>query len=90
MRAAAELAIAAGLYEGIIEPAAQDDVTHGLKVIIDHLPQECDNFFTKAKAHCPTCGASTTGLIHILSTSITWIQHGWTSLKEIVSMLSPF
>ena len=71
----AELAIAAGLYEGIIEPAAQDDVTHGLKVIIDHLPQECDTLFTKAKAYCPNCGASTTGLIHILSTPITWIGH---------------
>ena len=59
----AELAIAAGLYEGIIEPAAQDDVTHGLKVIIDHLPQECDTFFTKAKAYCPNCGASTTGWV---------------------------
>ena len=85
----AELAIAAGLYEGIIEPAAQDDVTHGLKVIIDHLPQECDKFFTKAKARCPTCGASTTGLIHILSTSITWIQHGWASLKDIVFNAEP-
>ena len=85
----AELAIAAGLYEGIIEPAAQDDVTHGLKVIIDHLPQECDTFFTKAKAHCPTCGASTTGLIHILSTSITWIEQRWTSLKEIVFNAEP-
>ena len=85
----AELAIAAGLYEGIIEPAAQDDVTHGLKVIIDHLPQECDTFFTKAKAYCPTCGASTTGLIHILSTPITWIGHGWTSLKDIVFNAEP-
>ena len=85
----AELAIAAGLYEGIIEPAAQDDVTHGLKVIIDHLPQECDTFFTKAKAYCPTCGASTTGLIHILSTPITWIDHGWTSLKDIVFNAEP-
>ena len=85
----AELAVAAGLYEGIIEPAAQDDVTHGLKVIIDHLPQECDTFFTKAKAYCPTCGASTTGLIHILSTPITWIGHGWTSLKDIVFNAEP-
>ena len=85
----AELAVAAGLYEGIIEPAAQDDVTHGLKVIIDHLPQECDTFFTKAKAYCPTCGASTTGLIHILSTPITWIDHGWTSLKDIVFNAEP-
>ena len=80
----AELAIAAGLYEGIIEPAAQDDVTHGLKVIIDHLSQECDTFFTKAKAYCPNCGASTTGLIHILSTPITWIGHEWTTLKDAV------
>ena len=85
----AELAIAAGLYEGIIEPAAQDDVTHGIKVIIDHLPQECDIFFTKAKAYCPTCGASTTGLIHILSTPITWIDHGWTSLKNTVFNAEP-
>ena len=85
----AELAIAAGLYEGVIEPAAQDDVTHGLKVIIDHLPQECDIFFTKAKAYCPTCGASTTGLIHILSTPITWIDHGWTSLKNTVFNAEP-
>ena len=85
----AELAVAAGLYEGIIEPAAQDDVTHGLKVIIDHLPQECDIFFTKAKAYCPTCGASTTGLIHILSTPITWIDHGWTSLKNTVFNAEP-
>ena len=85
----AELAIAAGLYNGSIEPAAQDDVTHGLKVIIDHLPQECDTFFTKAKAHCPSCGASTTGLIHILSTPTTWIAHGWTSLKDTVFNAEP-
>ena len=85
----AELAIAAGLYEGSIEPAAQDDVTHGLKVIIDHLPQECDIFFTEAKVHCPTCGASTTGLIHILSTPTTWIDHGWTSLKNTVFNAEP-
>ena len=80
----AELAIAAGLYNGSIEPAVQDDVTHGLKVVIDHLPKDCDVFFTKAKAHCPSCSASTTGLIHILSTSATWIAHGWTSLKDAV------
>ena len=55
----AELAIAAGLCEGIIEPAAQDDVTHGLKVIIDHLPQECDKFFTTVEV--PTCD---TGFLH--------------------------
>ena len=46
----AELLIAAGLYNGSIEPAVQDNVTHGLKVIIDHLPKECDVFFTIYKS----------------------------------------
>ena len=77
----AELAIAATLYEGAISPAIGEDVTHGLKVIIDKLPEVCEAFFTKANYVCPTCLASAMGQVHVFSTATTWLMDDWVNLR---------
>ena len=45
----AELALAAGVYEGLITPTLPDDTTVALRTIIDHLPEACNLMFSKAK-----------------------------------------
>ena len=76
-----ELSIAAALYEGAILPEIGEDVTHGLKVVIDKLPEACECFFTKANYVCPTCLASVTGQVHVFCTAITWQSDDWVNLR---------
>lgn len=85
----AELAIAVGLYTGSIQPTVQDDVTHGLKVIIHNLPVECDAFFIKAMVVCPFCQATTKGCVHIVSSSTTWLSDDWSNLSDEIYKAAP-
>ena len=51
--ARAELALAAGVYEGLITPTLPDDTTVALRTIIDHLPKACNVMFSRAEVTCP-------------------------------------
>ena len=42
----AELALAAGAYQGLLVPTIPDDTTVALRTIIDHLPHSCATMFT--------------------------------------------
>ena len=41
----AELALAAGAYQGLLVPTVPDDTTVALRTIIDHLPHSCATMF---------------------------------------------
>ncbi len=86
----AELALAAGAYEGLLTPTLPDDTTVALRTIIDHLPSACDAMFTRAEVTCPFCHAKRDGIVPTFSSSITWKDQAWSDLKHALSRAQPF
>ena len=86
----AELALAAGAYEGLLTPTVPDDTTVALRTIIDHLPIACDAMFTRAEVTCPFCHAKRDGIVPTFSSSITWKDQAWSDLKHALARAQPF
>ena len=81
----AELALAAGVYEGLITPTVPDDTTVALRTIIDHLPKACNSMFSKAEVTCPFCHARSNSVVTTFSSCITWKDQIWTNLKQTLA-----
>ena len=60
--ARAELALAAGVYEGLITPTLPDDTTVALRTIIDHFTT-CNGMFSRAEVTCPFSHAKSNGVV---------------------------
>ena len=86
----AELALAAGAYQGLLVPTIPDDTTVALRTIIDHLPHACATMFTQAEVACPFCQAKRKGIVPTFSCSTTWKQSGWANLKTALEQAQPF
>ena len=86
----AELALAAGAYQGLLVPTIPDDTTVALRTIIDHLPHSCAMMFTQAEAVCPFCQAKQNGIVPTFSCSTSWKERGWTNLKTALEQAQPF
>ena len=86
----AELALAAGVYEGLITPTLPDDTTVALRTIIDHLPEACNSMFSKAEVTCPFCHARSNSVVTTFSSCISWKDQTWTSLKQALAQAQPF
>ena len=86
----AELALAAGAYQGLLVPTIPDDTTVALRTIIDHLPHACATMFTRAEVVCPFCRAKQKGIVPTFSCSTTWKESGWTNLKTALEQAQPF
>ena len=86
----AELALAAGVYEGLLTPTLPDDTTVALRAIIDHLPRACDAMFSRAEVTCPFCHAKNSGIVPTFSSCISWKDQAWGSLKQALSQAQPF
>ena len=81
----AELALAAGAYQGLLTPTIPDDTTVALRAIIDHLPPACDPCLHKLKCH-----AKKNGIVPTFSISISWKSSEWVDLKTSLSQAQPF
>ena len=86
----AELALAAGVYEGLITPTLPDDTTVALRTIIDHLPKACNSMFSKAEVTCPFCHAKSNSVVTTFSSCISWKDQTWTNLKQALAQAQPF
>ena len=86
----AELALAAGVYEGLITPTLPDDTTVALRAIIDHLPEACNSMFSKAEVTCPFCHARSNSVVTTFSSCISWKDQTWTNLKQALAQAQPF
>ena len=86
----AELALAAGVYEGLITPTLPDDTTVALRTIIDHLPEACNLMFSKAEVTCPFCHARSNSVVTTFSSCISWKDRTWTNLKQALAQAQPF
>ena len=86
----AELALAAGAYQGLLTPTIPDDTTVALRTIIDHLPPTCNSLFTQAEVACPFCHAKKDGIVRTFSSSISWEDAGWVDLKSALARAQPF
>ena len=86
----AELALAAGVYEGLLTPTLPDDTTVALRTIIDHLPRACDVMFSRAEVTCPFCYAKSNGIVPTFSSCISWKDQTWCNLKQALSQAQPF
>ena len=86
----AELALAAGAYQGLLLPAIPDDTTVALRTIIDHLPHSCSAMFTQAEVVCPFCKAKKNGIVPTFSCSTSWKEEGWVDLKTALGQAQPF
>ena len=86
----AELALAAGVYEGLITPTLPDDTTVALRTIIDHLPEACNPMFSKAEVTCPFCHARSNSVVTTFSSCISWKDRTWTNLKQALAQAQPF
>ena len=86
----AELALAAGAYQGLIAPTVPDDTTVALRTIIDHLPPTCDAMFTQAEVTCPFCQAKRNGIVPTFSCGVSWTEEGWINLKTALQQAQPF
>ena len=86
----AELALAAGVYEGLITPTLPDDTTVALRTIIDHLPKACNSMFSKAEVTCPFCHARSNSVVTTFSSCISWKDQTWTNLKQALAQAQPF
>ena len=86
----AELALAAGVYEGLITPTLPDDTTVALRTIIDHLPEACNLMFSKAEVTCPFCHARSNSVVTTFSSCISWKDLTWTNLKQALAQAQPF
>ena len=86
----AELALAAGVYEGLLTPTLPDDTTVALRTIIDHLPRACDAMFSRAEVTCPFCHAKSSGIVPTFSSCISWKDQAWCNLKQALSQAQPF
>ena len=86
----AELALAAGVYEGLITPTLPDDTTVALRTIIDHLPEACNPMFSKAEVTCPFCHARSNSMVTTFSSCISWKDRTWTNLKQALAQAQPF
>ena len=86
----AELALAAGVYEGLITPTLPDDTTVALRTIIDHLPEACNPMFSKAEVTCPFCHARSNSVVTTFSSCISWKDLTWTNLKQALAQAQPF
>ena len=86
----AELALAAGVYEGLITPTLPDDTTVALRTIIDHLPKACNGMFSRAEVTCPFCHAKSNGVVTTFSSCISWKDQTWINLKQALSQAQPF
>ena len=86
----AELALAAGVYEGLITPTLPDDTTVALRTIIDHLPEACNSMFSKAEVTCPFCHARSNSVVTTFSSCISWKDQTWTNLKQALAQAQPF
>ena len=86
----AELALAAGVYEGLITPTLPDDTTVALRAIIDHLPKACNSMFSKAEVTCPFCHARSNSVVTTFSSCISWKDQTWTNLKQALAQAQPF
>ena len=86
----AELALAAGAYQGLLVPTVPDDTTVALRTIIDHLPPSCATMFTQAEVICPFCQAKRNGIAPTFSCSISWKENGWVNLKTALEQAQPF
>ena len=85
----AELALAAGVYQGLIPPTIPDDTTVALRTIIDHLPSTCEGMFTQAEVTCPFCLAKRNGIVPTFSCSVSWKEEGWVNLKTALEKVQP-
>ena len=86
----AELALAAGAYQGLLVRTIPDDTTVALRTIIDHLPHACVTMFTQAEVVCPFCRAKQKGIVPTFSCSTTWKESEWTNLKTALAQAQPF
>ena len=86
----AELALAAGAYQGLLIPTIPDDTTVALCTIIDHLPSTCNSLFTQAEVSCPFCHAKRDGIVPTFSSSISWKDAEWIDLKSALAQAQPF
>ena len=86
----AELALAAGVYEGLITPTLPDDTTVALRTTIDHLPEACNPMFSKAEVTCPFCHARSNSVVTTFSSCISWKDRTWTNLKQALAQAQPF
>ena len=86
----AELALAAGAYQGLLVPTIPDDTTVALRTSIDHLPHACATMFTQAEVVCPFCRAKQKGIAPTFSCGTTWKESGWTNLKTALEQAQPF
>ena len=86
----AELALTAGVYEGLITPTLPDDTTVALRTIIDHLPEACNSMFSKAEVTCPFCHARSNSVVTTFSSCISWKDQTWTNLKQALAQAQPF
>ena len=86
----AELALAAGAYQGLLVPTIPDDTTVALRTMIDHLPHSCAMMFTQAEVVCPFCQAKQNGIVPTFSCSTSWKESGWTNLKTALEQAQPF
>ncbi len=86
----AELALAAGAYQGLLTPTIPDDTTVALRAIIDHLPSTCDAMFTQAEVTCPFCHAKRNGIVPTFSCSVSWKDQKWINLKTALAQAQPF
>ena len=86
----AELALAAGVYEGLITPTLPDDTTVALRTVIDHLPKACNSMFSKAEVTCPFCHARSNSVVTTFSSCISWKDQIWTNLKQALAQAQPF
>ena len=86
----ADLALAAGVYEGLITPTLPDDTTVALRTIIDHLPEACNLMFSKAEVTCPFCHARSNSVVTTFSSCISWKDRTWTNLKQALAQAQPF
>ena len=86
----AELALAAGAYQGLLTPTIPDDTTVAMRTMIDHLPSTCNSLFTQAEVSCPFCHAKKDGIVPTFSSSISWKDVGWVDLKSALAQAQPF
>ena len=86
----AELALAAGAYQGLLTPTIPDDTTVALRTMIDHLPPTCNSLFTQAQVSCPFCHAKRDGIVPTFSSSISWKDAEWIDLKSALAQAQPF
>ena len=85
----AEFAIAAGSYLGHIPAGKPEDPFYALKVVIDALPEQCSQLFSKGTARCVHCGAFCEVSIPSVTSRINWAMRDWKGLEQMLESSDP-